>query len=424
MAIRDQLIHAGLSVQTLASIEDRQQDDLAIAGQRESQETAEALRPEDLGPVPDIGGHARLFRRGASHQHALVRDDVLRMNNRYGNRYVNRVLKAAQSAPRQIGQAELALGAPDDRYEREADRIATRLASEIGTSAACASDAEGSAGPQLAAAAEGAAPARSAAEADGTRGDGTRGDGRPLPGPLRQSMERAFGVDLDGVRVHSDTDATRLNDHLQSHAFTAGRHIFIASGAFSPQTARGRALLAHEAAHVVQQTGSAAERAQSGLSAAPPGVVQRLLKGTARMLRQEGGEPSAEEATPKGLLSFLGRGKSLYAQILDALEDYEEVEWNYEHGEARRKGSFYVNKLTHILKLIDQWFEAPDQPGAGASGAKAVTKRDRALRQVRDIVKREIDVVGRHGAPDTRFTRVRRRGYLVDPLEKTPGPRR
>ena len=373
---------------------EREEEALSVP---EPQDAVEEPGQAYLTPAPHAAAQARQLRRTSSVHRALARTDVLRMNSRYGNRYVNRLLKAARSAPGRSTEAELAVGAPDDRYEREADRAAARLSGKIGMTASAASQ-----------------PAAAG---------GARGDGRPLPDPLRQSMEQAFGTDLGAVRVHSDAGSARLNDRLQSHAFTVGRDIFLGAGAFSPQTARGQALLAHETAHVVQQTGTAAERTPAGLSAAPPGAVQRLLKGTASMLRREGGEPSADEAAPKGLLGFFGFGKSLYAQILDALDDYEELEWKYEHGEAKRKGGFYLGKLTDIVKLIDQWLEKTDQQGEGLSGARAVTKRDRALRQVRDIVDQEIGIVRRNGAPDTRYTRVRRRGFLVDPQEKAPRPR-
>ena len=401
MSLRDQLFQAGLSTQALASMAERQQEDLAVFEEQERPKDTEEPRQTYLSPLSDIDGHAQQLQRASSHHRALVGDDLLRMNSRFGNRYVNRVLKAARSAGRQTERATLSVGAPDDRYEREAERIAARQTGEVGMP-------------------EAFSPDNSASARSESRDDAARGDGMLLPDPLRQSMEEAFGVDLRRVRVHSDAASARLNEHLQSRAFTAGQDIFMAAGAFSPQTADGRALLAHEVAHVVQQSGSAVERAQTGLSAAPPGVIQRLLQGTAKMLRREGGAPSAEEAAPKGFLGFFGFGKSLYAKILDALDDYEDVEWRYEHGEARRKGSFYLDKLTDLIKLIDQWLEKPDQQSEGPPSARAVAKREAALRQVKDIVQQEIEVVRRHGAPDTRYTRIRGRRFKVDPLEQAP----
>jgi hypothetical protein len=72
----------------------------------------------------------------------------------------------------------------------------------------------------------------------------------PLPEATRERMARAFGEDFDDVVVHVDspeaTGATR--------ALTRGRDIHFRAGAYAPGTAEGDWLIAHELAHVVQQT--------------------------------------------------------------------------------------------------------------------------------------------------------------------------
>lgn len=81
------------------------------------------------------------------------------------------------------------------------------------------------------------------------------GGGRPLPNEIRTEMERAFGVDFNGVNIHTDAEAVRLNRQLRSQAFTRGQDIFFNEGQYRPETSSGRLLLAHELAHVVQQCG-------------------------------------------------------------------------------------------------------------------------------------------------------------------------
>src|SRR2546425_936300 len=71
-------------------------------------------------------------------------------------------------------------------------------------------------------------------------------------------MESAFGEDFAGVRVHADPEAHALASRLEALAFTTERDIFFAQGTYSPGSSSGRALLAHELAHVVQQKGAAA----------------------------------------------------------------------------------------------------------------------------------------------------------------------
>jgi hypothetical protein len=60
--------------------------------------------------------------------------------------------------------------------------------------------------------------------------------------------------DLGDVRIHTDARAAEAARAVQARAWTVGNHIAFDSGAYAPQTAAGRRLLAHELTHVVQQT--------------------------------------------------------------------------------------------------------------------------------------------------------------------------
>lgn len=79
--------------------------------------------------------------------------------------------------------------------------------------------------------------------------------GQPLDLSTRQFMESRFGHDFSGVRVHADAKASDSARQIEALAYTAGRDIVFAAGRYEPATAAGRHLLAHELAHVVQQTG-------------------------------------------------------------------------------------------------------------------------------------------------------------------------
>jgi hypothetical protein len=78
-------------------------------------------------------------------------------------------------------------------------------------------------------------------------------DGQPLDAPTRAFMERRFGHDFARVRIHTDRRSADAARGLAARAFTVGDDVFFARGQYSPQTSSGRALLAHELAHVVQQ---------------------------------------------------------------------------------------------------------------------------------------------------------------------------
>ncbi|MCX5357753.1 DUF4157 domain-containing protein [Streptomyces sp. NBC_00124] len=75
----------------------------------------------------------------------------------------------------------------------------------------------------------------------------------PLPADVRERLEHTFGVPLDHVRLHRGPDAARTAQALNARAFTMGEHIGFPPR-LSPHSAEGERLLAHEVAHVVQQT--------------------------------------------------------------------------------------------------------------------------------------------------------------------------
>lgn len=106
------------------------------------------------------------------------------------------------------------------------------------------------------------------------------GAGQVLPDQSRRFMEQRFGVDFGHVLVHADDQAARLDEAMAARAFTFGRDIYFASGEYRPGTTTGDLLLAHELAHVVQQSNEMVSRKEAGtampqLRVPVPGVVQR-----------------------------------------------------------------------------------------------------------------------------------------------------
>jgi hypothetical protein len=78
--------------------------------------------------------------------------------------------------------------------------------------------------------------------------------GAPLPPALRRDMERRFGCDFGEVRIHDGPGAEAATNGLSAKAITIGSHIAFDAGRFAPDTSDGRRLIAHELAHVVQQS--------------------------------------------------------------------------------------------------------------------------------------------------------------------------
>lgn len=81
--------------------------------------------------------------------------------------------------------------------------------------------------------------------------------GHPLPAPTRFRMESHFGHNFSAVRVHTGGESSRFAKAISARAFTLGNDIVFREGQYSPDTVSGQRLLAHELAHVVQQSQSA-----------------------------------------------------------------------------------------------------------------------------------------------------------------------
>lgn len=84
-----------------------------------------------------------------------------------------------------------------------------------------------------------------------------RSPGVPLPAAIRTVWERRLGQDFSAVRIHADALAARSAGAVGAEAWAAGRHIAFATDRYRPDSAQGRALLAHELAHVAQQAAAA-----------------------------------------------------------------------------------------------------------------------------------------------------------------------
>jgi hypothetical protein len=87
------------------------------------------------------------------------------------------------------------------------------------------------------------------------------GTGHSLDSRVQSQMSSAFGYSFSGVRVHTDSRAARISSDLNARAFTIGSDVAFASGEYKPGTLIGDALIAHELAHVVQQSGSSSRTA-------------------------------------------------------------------------------------------------------------------------------------------------------------------
>lgn len=78
--------------------------------------------------------------------------------------------------------------------------------------------------------------------------------GKPIESRLRAEMESRFQRDFSGVRIHANQEAADSAKAIRAKAYTIGGDIMFAENRFVPGTSEGKRLLAHELAHVVQQS--------------------------------------------------------------------------------------------------------------------------------------------------------------------------
>ena len=123
--------------------------------------------------------------------------------------------------------------------------------------------------------------------------------GQPLDGTIQRTLEDRMDADFSNVRIHTGAKAAEAADAIDAKAFTCGNDIVFNAGEYDPNSAEGQFLLAHELAHVTQQTGAAIsmmpqegadleidpdpklereadEAAMQALSGEEPATVQRL----------------------------------------------------------------------------------------------------------------------------------------------------
>lgn len=127
-----------------------------------------------------------------------------------------------------------------------------------------------------------------ATDADiGAQIQASTGHGSPLDTQTQRQLESGLGTDLSGVRVHTDSRADQLSRAVNAVAFTSGSDIYFRQGAYSPGSADGQRLLAHEATHVVQQAAGpvAGTPTDSGVSVSDPDdAFERAADATAAEL--------------------------------------------------------------------------------------------------------------------------------------------
>jgi hypothetical protein len=165
-------------------------------------------------------------------------------------------------------QPKLAIGAPNDVYEQEADAVANKILNTPGRDSVqakffkpavsaiqrkCAHCEEEE--KQMQRKEINSETTMTSNEAESYVGN-LNGSGEPLPNDVRSFYEPRFGFDFSDVKVHTDSVAAKSAQSINALAYTSGSNIVFNSGQYSPDTDGGKSLLGHELTHVIQQSGS------------------------------------------------------------------------------------------------------------------------------------------------------------------------
>ena len=196
------------------------------------------------------------------------------------------VLLQASGRAGHLLQAKLTIGASNDPLEQEADRVADQVL------AAPTNPAASGVPPHIQ-----RSPGQPSAPADTAPASidhALAGPGSPLDPALRQDMEQRFGYDFSRVRMHSGAAAEQSAREVNANAYTVGHDVVFRAGRFAPATHEGRRLLAHELAHVVQQS------SLEGISASQSNEKRGLSPTHSRIQRQPEGAPRAISTGLKG----------------------------------------------------------------------------------------------------------------------------
>jgi hypothetical protein len=137
--------------------------------------------------------------------------------------------------------------------------------------------------------------------------------GAPLDGAVREAMEPRFGHSFADVRVHTDRRAADAVAAVGALAYTVGSHVVFGAGRYVPNSGDGRRLLAHELAHVVQQSGSAPALRRAGLAVGPVDAPEEREADAAADAVLRGGTATVSAAKE----AFLQRSPIHKGMILD-----------------------------------------------------------------------------------------------------------
>lgn len=159
------------------------------------------------------------------------------------------------------------------------------------------------------------------------------GSGSALDHETRTFMESRFQHDFSKVRVHDGSRADVAARQIRARAFTLGHRIAFRSGEYAPRSSAGQKLLAHELAHVVQQS----------RSTPTTGTIARDVD------HRAGGAPGAGTQAVAGVDIFLGNLKIDF-HTLDGTHRYALEQSGLQPGDYTAQVTVNDNDVDFVLE--------------------------------------------------------------------------
>jgi predicted RNA-binding protein YlqC (UPF0109 family) len=324
---------------------------------------------------PALSTHAQAHPLGQFHQ-------------TIGNQAVQRLLRSGAI------RAKLTVSEPGDQYEQEADRVAEAVMRmpDPGVTGPTATGRESS-GVRIQRVCpeceeelhrqpieEEEEETLQAKEAPGQTPEATqgveaeintlRGGGQPLSEPVRAFFEPRFGYDFSRVRTYTDDRANQSARTLNALAYAVGQDIFFGQGQYAPDTKFGQHLLAHELAHVVQQSGATTDGIGQGViddsqrqwenaNATPlltpeaafhPGVsISPLAPAMFPLIQRQPGGGTARVVIGRAIRWLAGRGKTISRHVA-----------RHTRNIASRAVHSVFRTPNQVKKLVQRALSAPD----------------------------------------------------------------
>ncbi len=189
--------------------------------------------------------------------------------------------------------------------------------------------------------------------------------GHSLDAATRAYFEPRFGHDFGRVRIHSDSRAAESAQAVNALAYTVGNHISFGAAGYHPQSREGRQLMAHELAHVVQQSqrGDAIAAGESHFEAEADRAASEVTSASKRPALTGRGQPGLQRQKSGAATSPTPVAPTASQQkLIDA---------------ARRAAAIRCQTAMHLVRGI-----VPPGPEGRADPALEAGMRARSLAQL------------------------------------------